>query len=235
MLCLKWRKWVIFVPKISLLEVFCKSVKCFLKFYQMAGIKKPVKLLLLGFLRIAKLQNFHKIIRFFQNKWWQVSKRSKQDCLFIFQPTLIIPKEPNLWKILIAKLTFLVYCFIGVVFLDSFSVWTRVSLVLCTCFTLMKCTVFHPVSAPDAYLILKLFKALLIRWMFIKKYGVHFKKNKNKKKKWVVTNYCLFGCIIVAVIFYFFFRKSYFPLIPIQIFLLSPIRTAVVYCKVYNY
>ena len=200
----------------------------------MTGIKKPVKLLLLGFLRIAKLQNFHKIIRFFRNKWWQVSKRSKQDCLFIFQPTLIIPKEPNLWKILIAKLAFLIYCFIGVVFLDSFSVWTRVSLVLCTCFTLMKCTVFHPVSAPDAYLILKLFKALLIRWMFIKKYGVHFKKKK-KKKTWVVTNYCLFGCIIVAVIFYFFFRKSYFPLIPIQIFLLSTIRTVVVYCKVYNY
>ena len=182
MLCLKWRKWVIFVPKISLLEVFCKSVKCFLKFYQMAGIKKPVKLLLLGFLRIAKLQNFHKIIRFFQNKWWQVSKRSKQDCLFIFQPTLIIPKEPNLWKILIAKLTFLVYCFIGVVFLDSFSVWTRVSLVLCTCFTLMKCTVFHPVSAPDAYLILKLLRHYSLDECSLKSMVFISKKTKTKKK-----------------------------------------------------
>ena len=182
MLCLKWRKWVIFVPKISLLEVFCKSVKCFLKFYQMAGIKKPVKLLLLGFLRIAKLLNFHKIIRFFQNKWWQVSKRSKQDCLFIFQPTLIIPKEPNLWKILIAKLTFLVYCFIGVVFLDSFSVWTRVSLVLCTCFTLMKCTVFHPVSAPDAYLILKLLRHYSLDECSLKSMVFISKKTKTKKK-----------------------------------------------------
>ena len=182
MLCLKWRKWVIFVPKISLLEVFCKSVKCFLKFYQMTGIKKPVKLLLLGFLRIAKLQNFHKIIRFFQNKWWQVSKRSKQDCLFIFQPTLIIPKEPNLWKILIAKLTFLVYCFIGVVFLDSFSVWTRVSLVLCTCFTLMKCTVFHPVSAPDAYLILKLLRHYSLDECSLKSMVFISKKTKTKKK-----------------------------------------------------
>ena len=206
MLCLKWRKWVIFVPKISLLEVFCKSVKCFLKFYQMAGIKKPVKLLLLGFLRIAKIQNFHKIIRFFRNKWRQLSKRSKQDCLSIFQPTLIIPKEPNLWKILIAKLTFLIYCFIGVVFLDSFSVWTRFSLVLCTCFTLMKCTVFHPVSAPDAYLILKLFKGLLIRWMFIKKYGVHFKK-KNKKKSMSCYKLLLIWLHYCGSYFLFLFQR----------------------------
>lgn len=89
-------------------------------------------------------------------------KGSKHDCLFIFQVTLIVPKGP-LQKILFAKLSFLISCFISFVLPDSFSVKSRGFLLLHTCLTLMQYTVFHLISVPGAYLVLKLFKALLMR------------------------------------------------------------------------
>ena len=94
-------------------------------------------------------------------------KGSKHDCLFIFQGPL--------QKILFAKLSFLISCFISFFLPDSFSVTSRGFLLLHTCLTLMQYTVFHLISVPGAYLVLKLFKALLMRWMLMKKGGAYFK------------------------------------------------------------